>query len=85
MTTIGYSRRQRSFDCRIGDTVTIFTKSLDNEWDIWTEEMDASVGKSGTVLDITTSGILVKVPEVPGPDYQQGGWYFPYTCLKLLR
>jgi hypothetical protein len=47
--------------------------------------MDASVGKTGTVLDITTSGILVKVPEVPGPDYQQGGWYFPYTCLKLLR
>jgi hypothetical protein len=84
-----YKEKQRSFNCQIDDTVTVFKIPDDQEmqqWGIpWTSEMNRCVGRVGKVMNIESSGILARIPGVIGPEYQMGCWYFPYTSLKLVR
>ncbi len=81
-----YIRHQKKFDVRIGDIVTVFRKPYKNEWPhLWTPEMDDAIGKSGKVIDISEDGILIKIPSILGSEYQQYAWYYPYTCLNIIR
>lgn len=85
MTTESYIKNQKYYKVEIGDIVTVLGRSYNEGWDIWADEMDSTVGKTGKVLAVKSTGILVKIPDVPGPAYQKGGWYFPYTSLRIIR
>lgn len=80
-----YIRNQKHFKVSIGDTVTIFRKPSNDEWDLWNHEMDEAIGKSGTVIKVVDNGILVKIPGIPGPRKQEFSWYYPYTCMRIVR
>ena len=80
-----YIRNQKYFKVSIGDKVTIFRKPTENEWDLWDCEMDEAIGKSGTVIKVSDIGILVKIPGMPGLRYQESSWYYPYTCMRIVR
>lgn len=81
-----YIRHQKKFDVCVGDIVTIFRKPYNNEWPyLWVPEMDNAIGKSGKVIDISEDGILIKIPGIAGSKYQQYAWYYPYTCLNIIR
>lgn len=81
-----YIRHQKSFDVRVGDIVTVFRKPSLDEWPwSWVSEMNGAIGKSGKVLEISEDGILIKIPGIVGSKYQQDAWYYPYTCLNIIR
>ena len=81
-----------SFDVRPGDKVTVFRKpssgELGSTWWATGEGMDRLIGETGTVIESNGSnnkyGPLVKFDILPN-EYQKGGWYIPYVCLKIVR
>lgn len=83
-----YSQKQRKFNAKPGDRVYIDHLPTRDElryWsNYWAPEMDETIGKYGTILNVSETGILVRVNEVDGPDYQKHSWYFPYFVLNLL-
>lgn len=87
MSEDDYYRHQKSFDVKVGDTVTVFGKpACIEDWPCpWVPEMNQAIGKSGIVLQVKESGILVKIPGISGSIYQKGAWYYPYTALNIIR
>lgn len=83
-----YAERQRSFDCKVGDTVKIFKKPTEYEsmyWHGgWVSEMNRCIGQIGEIVKIKDSGIFVRISEVPGP-LINSSWIWPYTSLEIIR
>ena len=83
-----YAERQRSFACKVGDTVRIFKKPDDHDcidWHGgWDYEMNRCLGQTGEVMQIKDSGIFVYVASVPGPLIERS-WIWPYTSLEIIR
>ena len=80
-----------SFDVRPGDKVTVFRKPSSNELgsDWWVPgSMDRLIGETGIVIEsngeLNKYGPLVKFDILP-TECQKGGWYIPYSCLKIVR
>jgi len=82
---------QDRFKATVGDRVKIVHKPTHHEIDhIWmngwvNEKMDPTVGLIGTIVDIHNSGILVSVPDHPGPSWQKDCWAYPYFALSIIR
>jgi len=77
-----YLKAHKASGFRVGNRVKIIKKasSFENGWqDIWIEEMDSCVGKTGKIKeDCGSYGFLV---EMDDSNYY---YTFPYFCLKKV-
>lgn len=66
---------------KIGDRVKVVRKVEKEEgWDdVWVDEMDACIGKTGIIEDILGKRILVIFPEI------FGYYNFPPSSLELVK
>lgn len=66
---------------KIGDRVKVVRKVEEEEgWDdVWVDEMDACIGKTGIIGDILGKRILVIFPEI------FGYYNFPPSSLELVK
>jgi len=83
-----YLRFQEKYRARRGDRVKVLFRARTNDNGsntFWNPDMDQCVGRMGTIVSVGDSGICVRVDnDTNYPEYQ-GGWYFPYFCLSLVR
>ncbi len=77
-----YIRNERSFKCKPGDRAYVFRKANDyeNGWRYpWIREMDATIGNTGIILSAENDGHGILI------DFGFDKFYYPYTCLNIIR
>ena len=81
--TLQYIKHEKSFNVMPGDVVFIFRKAENFEggWIYpWTDEMDSNIGKSGIVQENKPDGRGILIDT-----WQEAIFYYPYTCLRIIR
>lgn len=80
--TLQYIKHEKSFNVKPGDAVFIFRKAENFEggWTCtWIDGMDNNIGKSGIVQENIPDGRGILI------DTGQHSFYYPYTCLRIIR